>query len=677
MRMTILSGVAAAVLFVCMLLWNHGGGNAQAADAVRAAAETTSAYKGWVHTVATVEMAKDAKLPSSVSPMPHRVEYHQNTRDGSSAETRQYAKTREVIFRSIATGEESHYRSGSETLEITSIPPENLRAYSNEINPVTLAELLQMLRNEYHREPLSIQETTTGALKRYDVKFFESFKEAEEFSRGKSVQVFGDAISLWVDPKTRLLTRMQFSPAPGVTVTMDVTYGTPDLNDIYDLGVPRKVKIVNHRVPLNLQTILDRLDGRAKRGFGDCVGLLCSYGKDATGKVEQDYGYITLYATQGDKWLINEYRLVSKRPQAGTVLKELPANWPAPDVEKLLPDLKQGLPTRYFVMNGDRGWMGWYSGQANPYPDARTVDPKELNYRLGQQGLAGKLWPSRFKTSIGFEGIKADILQDAAHPGLVGVHYKTTPQPDNGAAGISESTWWIDPTRDDMPVEVTWSYFQKEGGDAQIQSRVRYLEHAQLPNGQWYPTHWQEERSDRDRKTGKMVPSVQHYRLQVWPKLRLDDEWFRRPEPPATSQRSAPAITPAQPATSSAGKLVKWTKTGEYPRTILAIAEADSRARSAKPWAFQDVVPQVFANGRGNYRVAWLKKDPLRDSFWYQWYEFDQTELTIGGRTSIPSELMEPDITQTPDWNVVPATRPTTSAAAHPAATDQHQDPSP
>ncbi len=150
-------------------------------------------------------------------------------------------------------------------------------------------------------------------------------------------------------------------------------------------------------------------------------------------------------------------------------------------------------------------------------------------------GLAGKIWPSRYVTGIR-AGTDASLTQDAAHPGLIGIRYKRTPQPDEGTTEINESTWWLDPVRDDMPVETTWSSSPRAGAAVRTEMRVRYLDYAQLPDGQWYPTRWQEDRSDRDRKTGKMVPSTQYYRLQIWPKLRLGDEWFRPPEPPPTTQ---------------------------------------------------------------------------------------------------------------------------------------------
>jgi len=93
---------------------------------------------------------------------------------------------------------------------------------------------------------------------------------------------------------------------------MDVTYGPPEIHDIYDLGAPRTAKIVDERLKNDLKALTARLDQRALKGLGDYVALLCIYGQDDKGKIDTDYGFVTLFAVKGDKWLAMEYRLVSR-----------------------------------------------------------------------------------------------------------------------------------------------------------------------------------------------------------------------------------------------------------------------------------------------------------------------------------------------------------------------------
>lgn len=134
-----------------------------------------------------------------------------------------------------------------------------------------------------------------------------------------------------------------------------------------------------------------------------------------------------------------------------------------------------------------------------------------------------------------------------------------------------------------------------------------------------------------------------------WAQTKARTQAFHNPPPPLKGQ-----------ANTQTGK---WTHTQEYPVGIVALAEQQGRKKSATPWRFQGVAPQVLSDGKGRYRVAWVKKDPLRDSYWYDWYEFDGVKLVASGFSSIPSPLKVPDITKAPGWDgplaKAPATKPT------------------
>jgi hypothetical protein len=67
---------------------------------------------------------------------------------------------------------------------------------------------------------------------------------------------------------------------------------------------------------------------------------------------------------------------------------------------------------------------------------------------------------------------------------------------------------------------------------------------------------------------------------------------------------------------------------------------------------YEGVIPRVFQDAKGNYRVCWIKKDPLRDSYWYDMYEFSVDGMHMrSAMSSIPSGLKEPDHTKIPGWN--------------------------
>jgi len=532
MRITMTSGIAACLLAAAGLLWlTRSDRTASAAEELQQAVQTTTAYKGWIH-----QTASSAGLtpPPGTLALPKRVTYHTNTADGTVAEVREYAARLDVTMYFPQKREMATYSGQSNEIRLGSLSDERAKAVPNIALPATVGEMLTMIKTQMVHEPASVKETPEGDLKRYDIVFFASDAEARKFREERNGDPLLRGMTVWVN-RDKLMTRVKFDD-PSVPVTLDATYGPPEIHDIYDLGVPHSAKIIDERVKDDLKSLMARLDQRPLKGFGDYVALLCSYNQDAAGKVSPDYGYVTLYAAKGDKWLANEYRLVStNRPGPEVVLKELPPKWTAPDIAQLLPALLATKPTQYFIMDGDHGWSGWYDYQSMSYPNARSITPPERNARLGDQALAGNFGPTSDKTGIGSPGTTAEVLQDKAHPGPVGLHYKRVPTPQNGTSDTSEDTWWFDPARNDVPVEETWTSTDLGQTKPRVTMHTLYTKYAQLPTGQWYPTDWHEDRTDRNARSGQESASTSYYRLQILPDLKLDDNWFTDPRPRVTT----------------------------------------------------------------------------------------------------------------------------------------------
>ena len=94
-----------------------------------------------------------------------------------------------------------------------------------------------------------------------------------------------------------------------------------------------------------------------------------------------------------------------------------------------------------------------------------------------------------------------------------------------------------------------------------------------------------------------------------------------------------------------------WRVVFDPPGHVIKAAEDQDRSLSLKPWRFADVDPQVFRNERGYWRVAWIKKDPLRDSYWYRWYELTPGgKVILASKSSVPSDLEVPDPRATSGW---------------------------
>jgi hypothetical protein len=536
MRITITSGIAACVLAAAgLLLFTQNNRTASAAEQLQEAVEAGKAYKGWIHLTAD---SAGIKPPPGAPALPKRVTYHSRTVDGARANVREYEGGRDITIYWPATQEMVSYSAKTGEVHLSSLNDETVKVMQQNGMPATLGELLAMYKKQLGRDPVSVKETAEGVLKRFDITFFASDAEAEKFHKEHDSGFLGRQMSVWVNGD-KLMTRMQFDDPSG-KVTADISYGPPEIHDVYDLGAPRTAKVVDERLKDDLKGLMTRLDQRPIKGFGDYVALLAGYRQDDAGKVAADFGSVTLFAAKGDKWLANEYRLVAtSRPRPENVLKELPPNWPAPDVAKLLPALFAGKATQYFIMDGDHGWAGWYQEGANPYPGARVITAKERNMLLSEIALASKFWPTSFNTGIGASGTTADLLRDAARPGLVGLHYKRVPIGQSGITYSSENTWWLDPARDDMPIETTLSSTETGQPKPESVTHTRYDKFAQLPNGQWYPTQWREDRTTRNSRTEKESSSTGYYRLQIVSTLKLDDNWF-------TDPRTRPTTAPAE-----------------------------------------------------------------------------------------------------------------------------------
>jgi hypothetical protein len=272
--------------------------------------------------------------------------------------------------------------------------------------------------------------------------------------------------------------------------------------------------------------VLARLDARAVKGLGDCVAAIAVADvEDAGGEADKGVGYVHLYEKEPNRWFVAYYRVgnTTGRTVDGTFLPVTPAGWPAPDVPPLVGQLKDIAPAEYWLMDGDKGWCGW--GKPPRAYDHRRMEAKERLVMLASVGLGGEIWPTRYKISMGGTDSQAEIITDSARPGLLGIHVERSGMSD-GRKERYESTYWIDPGKDDMPVERLWRVHAD--GNLTTEVSTKYLEYAQLPDGKWYPKRWQETRSQRlpRRPTTQPHKSIQQYNLIVVPNMTLDKDWF-------------------------------------------------------------------------------------------------------------------------------------------------------
>ena len=126
------------------------------------------------------------------------------------------------------------------------------------------------------------------------------------------------------------------------------------------------------------------------------------------------------------------------------------------------------------------------------------------------------------------------MINDAARPGLVGVQTDDRLIPTEP---LYRTIVWIDPKRDDMPIERMEIEDPPEKDAPRTYYRTQYLEHAQLPDGRWYPTHW-ERTSVNNGRVGSMKLI---YRLQLFPGKKADPSWYTDPAKQFAGKQGRPA----------------------------------------------------------------------------------------------------------------------------------------
>jgi hypothetical protein len=152
---------------------------------------------------------------------------------------------------------------------------------------------------------------------------------------------------------------------------------------------------------------------------------------------------------------------------------------------------------------------------------------------MAQHTLPGRVWPTRELLGLGGPDARVEVVRDRGRPGLVGVRVdKMVPDcggslDDRRRMRRSVMTFWIDPLRDDVPVESAWQSYAKGSDELEIDGRVTYTAWARTADGRWYPSAWRT--VTRLNLPDRRSTTATDGRLRVWAGERLGAEWFSAP----------------------------------------------------------------------------------------------------------------------------------------------------
>lgn len=564
---------AAAALLVAVLIVNSSR-PATAAERLRDAADATHAYKGWVH-------IRPQQRPASTAPASRRslleptdVIMHINTADGRVAVQFKVLGMRNVLMNVPERQEQLVYNSAMNAVRIDAIGKDVAKGWIKAAAdaPLRLADMLAEMKKSGMAEP-RVTSTDDNGLTRFELTFPQDGRPVPD--RYREIAMAGQTV--WVDPESKLIRRMR-THSEGRDLLVETSYGAPEIRDIYDLGVPRDTQAIDARADaklfadedttrpaarepttrpdptVDLDAVAERLRGRIAAGFGDHVALLCQ--EDfPNGHGTHRSGAMTLYAHQGKAELSNYYLAAPLGPIMG--LLGFPPNWPTPSLDDALPMLKPVIPVHATVTDGEHAW-GIQSYGAQPRPMVQTIPPAHT------PSVAEIIWP-RLPSPNKAKGQDGEVIynitinstleavRDVDRPELLGLHTTTATKFNWNGRDVqqrNEYFYWIDPAREDMPIETMHRFGGLAPEDQNKITTIRqiYEEHTRLPDGKWHPTAWRE-LEQRPAQAGAEPGLRRRYWLQILPNAKLEAEWFadprqRFPHLPETRPATGPQTRP-------------------------------------------------------------------------------------------------------------------------------------
>lgn len=289
LRLSIPSAIAACLL-AAAFLWSSQP-SASASEQFQQVVDSAKSYDGWIHIVTIPPQIPPQNPARSLSfpiRVPSSITYDANVSQGLMAEVRQFEGDTQITFRSLQSHTLDTYTKKTNEirrLTWTSAPgtheeEEHDMAPRDLLLPRCLAGTLARVKSTLGHDP-SLKKFRDGNDDRFDVTLFASHEEEENFHR-HSLSPSGtfpaatpippltpSHFSLWVG-KNNSPTRLQFDTPVG-TLTSTITYGTPPLHSIYDLGVPRDARIIpvslrDHDFNYDFDHDLDR-DDRPRNPF--------------------------------------------------------------------------------------------------------------------------------------------------------------------------------------------------------------------------------------------------------------------------------------------------------------------------------------------------------------------------------------------------------------------------
>ncbi|MHC4282523.1 MAG: hypothetical protein ACYSWZ_06095 [Planctomycetota bacterium] len=296
--------------------------------------------------------------------------------------------------------------------------------------------------------------------------------------------------------------------------------------DIYDLGVPESAEVVEGH-PADVEAVLDRFDDRCRKGFGNFVAVLTT--SDLASGQDRRKKSIELFSSKGTNLLYASYLLEKEERADWNPSSEMSSvtNWPMPDIDEVIELGRDILPCQLYVSDGSRACrIHYFKAKTGSYQVQEIADKQKVTSMDSYLSLPYKLWPRHLRQKVshadygGTVVSELTLLGDAERPQQIGLHNDVIDRFNH-----MEIIYWIDPARDDMPVETIARMFDKSHESITEERHTRYFDYASVRENQWYPTRWQKTNMDYSDENSR-TSGITEYSLRIFPDMELDDWWF-------------------------------------------------------------------------------------------------------------------------------------------------------
>ncbi len=509
--------IGMAGLVLIMILWGIPAGPVQAVQ-YAITDQGKPAYDGWVHVQAKkLDTDKPKDPDDQEDPNVKPPEIYLNQAKGLLCTIMDFGDRKLIRLRCPKTGQMVEYDSKFAGVAFGTMNPDLIKKTRDDIAkyPLTLDIHLATLK-QAGAILMGSKETVEKGLRKVTIAFV----------GGKTCTTCpedGGLDTLWIDPKTNLIQKLQTQMDHPQEITF--LYDKKERNDIYDFGAPRNAKVSDSRPTPQAAEILNRFDKHNLDGLGNFVGILTETDQRKEWGTKKMFLY--LYAQEGDNLLYAVYDFNAANYPDSPMLGL--TGWPKVDIKQTLDLARKTLPLMYYTTDGKSAWLGKF-------------DPgKENKSRMqeGQQSLNNlppfhdyfivhHFWRNREALFLYGYGPSADTLTDKDHPGQIALRLREgdfTPTAKNTIR--EEWIFWVDPARNDLPIQ-TLHRGQRitDKPNSLTQFDTRFLNFAQLPNGNFYPIHWKTQATREDFLAKTKGGYSREFVLQILPNMKLDKTWY-------------------------------------------------------------------------------------------------------------------------------------------------------